>query len=201
MAKILVVKSSILGAYSQSSKLIGEFLAGRQTAGHQDELVERDLGAQPLPVLDGTVLGALAGQGELTAAQQEVRAISQSLIDEIQAADMVIIGLPMYNFGMPSQLKSWIDLICRAGITFTYTETGPQGLLTDKPVLIVTTTGGVHKDQATDLALTHLKTVLGFVGLTQVSVAYAQALNMGPDAQSQGLTEARAVLSTRLEAV
>ncbi|GAA4492955.1 FMN-dependent NADH-azoreductase [Pseudaeromonas paramecii] len=201
MAKILVVKSSILGAYSQSAKLIGEFLAERQGAGHQDEVVERDLGAEPLPALDGVVLGALAGQGELTAEQQGIRDLSQQLIDEIQAADMVIIGLPMYNFGMPSQLKSWIDLICRAGITFTYTETGPVGLLTDKPVLIVTTTGGVHKNQATDLALSHLKTVLGFVGLHQVTVAYAQALNMGPDAQSQGLSEARAVLTTQVEVI
>ena len=201
MANILVVKSSILGDHSQSSMLIGEFLAGRQAAGHQDVLTVRDLGTQPLPVLDGTVLSALAGQGELTAAQQGIRDLSQSLIDEVQAADLVIIGLPMYNFGMPSQLKSWIDLICRAGITFTYTETGPKGLLTDKPVLIVTTAGGVHKDQATDLALSHLKTVLGFVGLTQVSVAYAQALNMGPDAQGQGLCEARAVLHASLEAV
>lgn len=200
MAKILVVKSSILGAYSQSSKLIDDFLAERQAAKQQDELVVRDLGAHPLPVLDGVALAALGGQGELTEAQQNIRTVSQTLIEEIQAADMLIIGLPMYNFGMPSQLKSWIDLICRAGLTFSYTETGPVGLLSDKPVLIVTTTGGIHKNQATDLALSHLKTVLGFIGLKQVTVAYAQALNMGPEAQSQGLSEARAILSAQVQA-
>ena len=92
------------------------------------------------------------------------------------------------TFGIPAQLKAWVDLICRAGVTFRYTEQGPEGLLQGKRLLLVVAAGGLHRDSATDLALAHIKTVLGFIGLTQVEVAYAQGLNMGPEIR-RGLAE------------
>ena len=136
------------------------------------------------------IIAALGGNGELNDRQKAAAELSLALIEEVKTADYVAIAVPMYNFGIPVQLKTWIDLICRAGITFSYTETGPQGLLTGKKVLIVTTTGGAHRNTATDLALAHAQTVLSFVGLKDITVAYAEALAMGPEAQERGLADA-----------
>ena len=106
----------------------------------------------------------------------------------------------MYNFGIPVQLKTWFDMICRAGITFSYSETGPQGHLTGKKVLVVTTTGGAHRNTATDLALAHAQAVLSFIGLKDITVAYAEALNMGPESQERGLSEASNVIKAFIAA-
>ena len=155
-----------------------------------DHSIELVICSLSLPVLDGEIIAALGGNGELHERQKAAAELSLALIEEVKTADYVAIAVPMYNFGIPVQLKTWIDLICRAGITFSYTETGPQGLLTGKKVLIVTTTGGAHRNTATDLALAHAQTVLSFVGLKDITVAYAEALAMGPEAQERGLTDA-----------
>lgn len=196
MSKMLVVHSSILGPYSQSTKLLDNFIVEWTKKNPEDTVVVRDLAGEPLPILDAQALGALSGRDGLDDSQKKIADLSLSLIEEIKASDYVAIAVPMYNFGIPVQLKTWFDLICRAGITFSYTEAGPIGLLTGKKVLIVTTTGGVHRNTATDLALAHAKTVLEFIGLSDITVAYAESLAMGPDAQEQGLSEAADVINS-----
>ena len=201
MAQVLAIKSSILGDYSSSGLLIDELLAQFGKQDPQQQVVVRNLGVQPLAPLDGEILGAFSQADELNSRQQAAVALSAQLIDEIQQADRLIIGVPMYNFGIPTQLKSWFDYICRVGISFKYTEQGPVGLLTDKPVLLVLATGGLHRDTATDLALLHVKTLLNFIGLHNIYIAYAQGLGMGDSAREQGLAAARAEARSFLRTV
>ncbi|EGQ7757646.1 FMN-dependent NADH-azoreductase [Vibrio vulnificus] len=186
MSRLLVLKSSILGDYSQSNKLVDEFI----NKFDQQDVVVRDLAQQPLPVLDFQVATALRASGDLSEAQQAIVDLSDQLIAEIKHADTLIIAAPMYNFTVPTQLKNWIDLIARAGVTFTYTDQGPKGLIEGKKAVVVTTRGGIHKDAASDIITPYLKTVLGFVGVTEVEFVYAEALNMGEDFASKGLASA-----------
>lgn len=190
MSNVLVIQSSILGAYSQSTKLLDNFSVEWKQKHPADNIVIRDLAADPLPVLDSEIIAAFGGNGDLNDRQKAAAELSVKLIDEIKAADYVVVAVPMYNFGIPVQLKTWFDMVCRAGITFSYSETGPQGHLTGKKVLVVTTTGGAHRNTATDLALAHAQAVLNLIGLKDITVAYAEALNMGPEAQDRGLSEA-----------
>ena len=189
MAKVLVLKSSILGDYSQSAKLIDHLQQHWQ--GQGAEVTVRDLAAQPLPVLDGEIAMGLRGGDELTARQQEMLALSDELVAELKAHDTLVIAAPMYNFSIPTQLKNWIDLVARAGVTFTYTENGPKGLVEGKRAVLVTTRGGVHKNGASDHVVPYLKTVLGFIGIDEVETVYGEALNMGPEANEQGISEAK----------
>ncbi|HHG3114433.1 FMN-dependent NADH-azoreductase [Vibrio parahaemolyticus] len=192
MSRVLALKSSILGDYSQSNKLVEDFIKNVD----QDKLTVRDLAANPLPVLDFSVATALRATEDLSQEQQAVVDLSDTLIEEIKAADTLVIAAPMYNFTIPTQLKNWIDLIARAGVTFKYTENGVQGLIEGKKAIVVTTRGGIHKDSPTDNVTPYLRTVLGFVGITDVEFVYAEALNMGDDAASKGISEAQSQLAT-----
>lgn len=181
MSRVLALKSSILGDYSQSNKLVEDFIKNVD----QDKLTVRDLAANPLPVLDFAVATALRATEDLSQEQQAVVDLSDTLIEEVKAADTLVIAAPMYNFTIPTQLKNWIDLIARAGVTFKYTENGVQGLIEGKKAIVVTTRGGIHKDSPTDNVTPYLRTVLGFVGITDVEFVYAEALNMGEDAAAK----------------
>ncbi|MCS0013170.1 FMN-dependent NADH-azoreductase [Vibrio parahaemolyticus] len=192
MSRVLALKSSILGDYSQSNKLVEDFIKNVD----QDKLTVRDLAANPLPVLDFAVATALRATEALSQEQQSVVDLSDTLIEEVKAADTLVIAAPMYNFTIPTQLKNWIDLIARAGVTFKYTENGVQGLIEGKKAIVVTTRGGIHKDSPTDNVTPYLRTVLGFVGITDVEFVYAEALNMGDDAASKGISEAQSQLAT-----
>ncbi|MDW1628119.1 FMN-dependent NADH-azoreductase [Vibrio sp. Y176] len=192
MSRVLALKSSILGAYSQSNKLVEDFIKNVD----QDKLTVRDLAANPLPVLDFAVATALRATEDLSQEQQAVVDLSDTLIEEVKAADTLVIAAPMYNFTIPTQLKNWIDLIARAGVTFKYTENGVQGLIEGKKAIVVTTRGGIHKDSPTDNVTPYLRTVLGFVGITDVEFVYAEALNMGEDAAEKGISEAQSQLAT-----
>ncbi|EGR3414061.1 FMN-dependent NADH-azoreductase [Vibrio parahaemolyticus] len=192
MSRVLALKSSILGDYSQSNKLVEDFIKNVD----QDKLTVRDLAANPLPVLDFAVATALRATENLSQEQQAVVDLSDTLIEEVKAADTLVIAAPMYNFTIPTQLKNWIDLIARAGVTFKYTENGVQGLIEGKKAIVVTTRGGIHKDSPTDNVTPYLRTVLGFVGITDVEFVYAEALNMGEDAASKGISEAQSQLAT-----
>ncbi|ARC94837.1 MULTISPECIES: FMN-dependent NADH-azoreductase [Vibrio] len=177
MTNTLVLKSSILGPHSQSNQLIDHALEGKSG------IIERDLAATPLPVLDMNVATALRSDGnDLSDDLKAVLELSNQLIDELKAADTIVIGAPMYNFMVPTQLKNWFDLIARAGVTFSYTETGPVGLIENKKVIVVTTRGGLHKDSPRNSIESYLTTMLGFIGITDVEFVYAEALNMGEDA-------------------
>ncbi len=116
------------------------------------------------------------------------------LIAEVKAADTLVIAAPMYNFTIPTQLKNWFDLIARAGVTFKYTEAGVQGLIEGKKAVVITTRGGIHKDSATDNVTPYLKTILGFVGITEVEFVYAEALNMGEEPAAKGIESAKSQL-------
>ncbi|ELC3208663.1 FMN-dependent NADH-azoreductase [Vibrio parahaemolyticus] len=192
MSRVLALKSSILGDYSQSNKLVEDFIKNVD----QDKLTVRDLAANPLPVLDLAVATALRATEDLSQEQQAVVDLSDTLIEEVKAANTLVIAAPMYNFTIPTQLKNWIDLIARAGVTFKYTENGVQGLIEGKKAIVVTTRGGIHKDSPTDNVTPYLRTVLGFVGITDVEFVYAEALNMGDDAASKGISEAQRQLAT-----
>ncbi|MBE3863226.1 FMN-dependent NADH-azoreductase [Vibrio parahaemolyticus] len=192
MSRVLALKSSILGDYSQSNKLVEDFIKNVD----QDKLTVRDLAANPLPVLDFAVATALRATEDLSQEQQAVVDLSDTLIEEVKAADTLVIAAPMYNFTIPTQLKNWIDLIARAGVTFKYTENGVQGLIEGKKAIVVTTRAGIHKDSPTDNVTPYLRTVLGFVGITDVEFVYAEALNMGEDAASKGISEAQNQLAT-----
>ncbi|MCR9590520.1 FMN-dependent NADH-azoreductase [Vibrio alginolyticus] len=192
MSRVLALKSSILGDYSQSNKLVEDFIKNVD----QDKLTVRDLAANPLPVLGFAVATALRATEDLSQEQQAVVDLSDTLIEEVKAADTLVIAAPMYNFTIPTQLKNWIDLIARAGVTFKYTENGVQGLIEGKKAIVVTTRGGIHKDSPTDNVTPYLRTVLGFVGITDVEFVYAEALNMGEDAAAKGISEAQSQLAT-----
>ncbi|HCZ9678225.1 TPA: FMN-dependent NADH-azoreductase [Vibrio parahaemolyticus] len=192
MSRVLALKSSILGDYSQSNKLVEDFIKNVD----QDKLTVRDLAANPLPVLDFAVATALRATEDLSQEQRAVVDLSDTLIEEVKAADTLVIAAPMYNFTIPTQLKNWIDLIARAGVTFKYTENGVQGLIEGKKAIVVTTRGGIHKDSPTDNVTPYLRTVLGFVGITDVEFVYAEALSMGEDAASKGISDAQSQLAT-----
>ncbi|BCN24284.1 FMN-dependent NADH-azoreductase [Vibrio alfacsensis] len=187
MSRVLALKSSILGDYSQSNKLVENYIKNVDHA----NLTVRDLAAEPLPVLDFAIATALRATEDLSQQQQQVVNLSNTLIEEIKTADTLIIAAPMYNFTIPTQLKNWIDLIARAGVTFKYTENGVQGLVEGKKAIVVTTRGGIHKNSPTDTMTPYLRTVLGFIGITDVEFVYAEALNMGEDAATKGMTEAQ----------
>ncbi|KKD61656.1 FMN-dependent NADH-azoreductase [Grimontia sp. AD028] len=187
MASVLVLKSSILGEYSSSTKLIDQLVS---QFGEDTFVIERDLAAHPIPVLDGELMMGLRGAENPTKRQQEALAQSDQLIEEIKASDTLVIAAPMYNFNIPTQLKNWIDFIARAGVTFSYTENGPKGLLTGKKAIVVTTRGGMHKDMPTEHITGYMTTVLGFVGITEVQFVYAEALAMGEEPAQASMEQA-----------
>ncbi|MGF1877137.1 FMN-dependent NADH-azoreductase [Photobacterium frigidiphilum] len=192
MSNVLVLKSSILGDYSQSNGLIDHLVSSWGDS--VSSVIERDLVATPIPVLDGEIAGGLRGGDTLTARQEEALALSDMLINELHNSDTIVIAAPMYNFSVPTQLKNWFDIIARAGVTFSYTENGPVGLITGKKVIVVTTRGGMHKDGPTDTMVPYLKTILGFIGLTDVEFVYGEALAMGEEMAAKGITNAKSAL-------
>ncbi len=165
----------------------------------QARLSLRDLASTPHPMLDEPALGALFTPADKRSAEQAARvALDDALIQEVQAHDVLVIGVPMYNFGVPSQLKNWIDAIARAGVTFRYTESGPQGLLTGKTVYLALARGGRYRDTAADAQVPYLKTVLGFLGMNDLRLIYAEGFAMGPEAAAQAVAQAQADLEAAL---
>ena len=151
----------------------------------------RDMARNPHPMLDEITLNALFTPAEQRTPEQAARvALNDALIDEVQAADVIVLGVPMYNFSIPVQLKNWIDAIARVGVTFRYTEKGVEGLLKGKKAYVVQASGGIHRNSPTDSITPYLKTVLGFIGITDVEFVYAEGLSMGPNAEKNGLAAA-----------
>lgn len=187
---ILAIQTGIFGEHSNSTVLVNQVVTKLTEQNDQAQVVVRDLAKTPLPYFDATVAMALNSSAEdRTDEQQAIIDLSDRLIAEIEAADAIVIGVPMYNFGVPAQMKSWIDYLARVGVTFKYTEQGPVGLLADKPLYIAAARGGVHKDQASDSQTPFLKTVFGFLGINDVRIAYAEGLNMGDEAKTQSLAQ------------
>ncbi|MCK9687519.1 FMN-dependent NADH-azoreductase [Scleromatobacter humisilvae] len=180
------------GQGSQSTRLANELVEQLRAANPAATLTLRDLTANPHPVLDEATLGALFTPAEARSAEQHARvALDHALIDEVKAADVIVIGVPMVNFGITSQLKNWIDAIAKAGVTFKYTATGPVGLIEGKKVYAVLTRGGIYRDQPHDTQVPYLRQTLGFLGITDLEFIYAEGLAMGPDAEAKALSSAR----------
>jgi FMN-dependent NADH-azoreductase len=199
--KILQVNSSARTENSHSTRLAGEITSRLQTLHPHASLTVRDLGHTPHPALDETALHALFTEAEQRTPEQAARvALDDALIAEIQAADVVVLGVPMYNFGVTVQLKNWIDAIARARVTFRYTDKGPEGLLTGKKVYIALTRGGQYRNTPADSQVPYLKTVLGFLGMTDIEFVYAEGLAMGAEAERQALAAARTEIDQVLAA-
>ena len=202
MATLLYISSSIFGDNGNSSQLAGEFIQRWQAANPRGQVVRRDLTEAPLAHLDGARVGAFFTPTEQrSAAQQAIVDESDALVAELRDADVVVIGLPMYNFGVPSQFKAWMDNIARAGITFKYTETGPVGLLENKPVLVFAARGGVYANTPNDHQEPFVRQFLGFIGLSNVQFVFAEGVNMGDQAKEKALQGARAEIDGLLEEV
>ena len=189
--KILQIKSSVFNGHGQSSRLAEEFVARLREQHPEAKLVQRDLVADPVPHLDGARAGAFfAKPEERTPEQRAVIAYSDALIDELRRADVLVLGLPMYNFGVPSQLKAWFDHIARAGVTFKYTEKGAVGLLSGKKAYVFATRGGVYGDH--DAQTQFVRQFLGFIGIAEVEFVYAEGLAISPESRNNSLIAAQA---------
>ena len=189
--KILQINSSARSEGSQSARLANTIVERLRAAQPDAELTVRDLASKPHPALDEAALGALfTPAGERTAAQNARVALDDALIAEVQSADVLVLGVPMYNFGITTQLKNWIDAIARAKVTFQYTANGPEGLLKGKKVYVALTRGGVYRDTQADSQVPYLKMVLGFLGLTDIEFVYAEGMAMGPEAEQQAIASA-----------
>ncbi|EMN2535767.1 NAD(P)H-dependent oxidoreductase [Acinetobacter baumannii] len=178
MAKILVLKSSIMGEGSQTNHLIDVMLEHRKDQGLQDDITIRNLAEMNLPVLDLEIFQALRGAENVNQDIQRIVALSDELIAELKSADLLVIGAPMYNLNVPTQLKNWFDLVARARQTFRYTETYPQGLVEGVKAVVVSSRGGIHVGQETEAVTPYLKAVLGLMGIHDVDFIYAEGLDM-----------------------
>ncbi|MBM6596140.1 FMN-dependent NADH-azoreductase [Microvirga pudoricolor] len=197
MSKVLVLNSSASGDASVSKQLVGAAVARLRTQDAALEVVTRDIGANPIPHLTLASATALRGADPVDAEQAAAVALSNELVSELKSADTIVIGAPMYNFGIPSTLKAWFDYVLRAGLTFRYSEAGPEGLVKGKRAIVVLSRGGLYSEgpaQVMDSQEPHLRTLLGFMGITDVAFVRAEKLGFGPEAREQAITGAQAEL-------
>ena len=188
---ILQINASARREGAHSTRIADQIVARLRAEHPEARLTVRDLARQPHPMLDEAALTALFTPAEQRTPEQAARvALDDALIAEAQAADVLVIGAPMYNFGVSVQLKTWIDALARSGVTFRYTANGPEGLLKGKKVYVALARGGRYRDAGIDTQALYLQTVLNFLGMTDVQFIYAEGLNMGVEAAQQGLAEA-----------
>jgi FMN-dependent NADH-azoreductase len=189
---ILQIKSSLFSSGGQSSQLADEYVARLRAADPSARVIVRDLAADPVPHLTAERFQSFLAKPEArTAAQQSVADYSDALIGELRAADTIILGLPMYNFGIPSTLKAYFDHVGRAGETFRYTEKGPVGLLTGKKAIVFATRGGLYAGTPLDSQTEYVRAFLAFLGITDVRFVYAEGLAMGDAKKQFALAQAR----------
>lgn len=197
--KALVVTSSILGSQGQSQALAEHFKALAASRGDL-QVTERDLVALNLPHLEAAELSSWQVEPEARSDEQrELAARSEALIEELRAHDVLVLAVPLYNLGIPSQLKAWFDRILRAGETFRYTEAGPQGLVEGKRAVILAARGGQYAGTELDSQTPHLKAMLGLIGITEVDVVFAEGLAMGDAHRESALHEARQAIDGLIE--
>jgi FMN-dependent NADH-azoreductase len=189
---ILIVSSSANGDASVSGGLAARFADSVRASDPAAHIVLRDVGANPLPHLTAQTVAAIKGQ-PTTDAEIEARALSDALVEELQAADVIVIASPMYNFGMSSTLKAWFDHVLRAGVTFRYTAEGPEGLLKGKKAVVIESRAGFYSEgpgAALDGQEPHIRTLLGFIGLDDVTYVRAEKLAFGAEAAEAAIAEA-----------
>ena len=196
MSRVLIIESSARQQDSVSRQLTQQFISQWQAAHPADQITVRDLAVNPVPHLDANLLGGwMKPQEQRNASELEALQRSNELTDEVLAADVLVLAAPMYNFAIPSTLKAWLDHVLRAGVTFKYTETGPQGLLTGKRAYVLTARGGIYAGSTSDHQEPYLRQVMGFIGIHDVSFIHAEGLNMGGDFHEKGLNQAKALLA------
>jgi len=192
--QLLHIDSAITGEQSVSRQLTARTVAAWQ-ASHPGTTVQYlDLAAQAPAHLSADALGFRTGQAASTEAQRQENALSEALVSQFLAADVIVVGAPLYNFSIPSQLKAWIDRIAQTGRTFKYTDKGPVGLAGGKTVIVASSRGGVYSASEGGQAMEHqesyLKVIFGFFGITDVRFVRAEGVGMGPDAKAAALASA-----------
>src|SRR3954452_15381895 len=200
---ILFVTSSSRGSASYSNRVATNVLTELRTRNPGARVTVRDLGREPLPHIDDDFVTATRGATmPQTDEQRALLARSEALVDELLAADVIVIAAPMINFTIPSNLKAWIDYVARAGRTFRYSEKGPEGLVTGKQVIIVAARGGVYSDagKALDFQLPYLKSVLGFLGMADIEVLEVEGTAYGAEAAEKAVAAASEKLHATCDA-
>jgi FMN-dependent NADH-azoreductase len=199
MTTLLQINASMNNG--QSSQLANEFVTAIHRRHPEAKIVVRDVAAaDPVPHLDAERFGAFISKPEeRSAAQHAVVAYSDTLINELKQADVIVLGLPMYNFGVPSQLKAYFDHVARAGVTFKYTERGPVGQLTGKKAYVFAARGGLYAGTTLDTQTSYVRDFLRFIGVTDVEFVYAEGLAISPQSKQASLATALAEI-TRLAA-
>jgi FMN-dependent NADH-azoreductase len=196
MTTALIVTSSANGAASVSSQLADTLADRLREADPAAHIILRDVGSEPLPHLTADTVAAIKGE-PATQAELAARVLSDSLVAELAAADILVIASPMYNFGMSSTLKAWFDHVLRAGLTFRYTAEGPEGLMTGKKAVVIESRAGFYSEgpaAAMDGQEPHIRILLGFMGITDVTFVRAEKLAFGPEAAEAAIAEASATL-------
>lgn len=190
MKTLLIIRSSLSGEQGLSSQLAEHYRSIRDTQGYTVKV--RDLSVEPIPHLDGDGFAAFSmPEQSLSAKQAQTLALSNALIKELKQTDELLITAPMYNFGMPSSLKAYFGHIARAGVSFRYTDNGPQGLLGDKPVRVISTRGGAYLGSDSDSQTQHLRSLLGLLGFKTPTFIYAENLNRSGDAAAKSIDAAK----------
>ena len=191
MTTLLQINSSIFSNGGQSSQLANAFVATWRANKPEAQVAVRDLANQPLHHLDAQRVSAFFTPPDArTPEQQTFVDESDTLINEIKQSDVIVIGLPMYNFGIPSTLKAYFDQIARAGVTFRYTKNGPEGLLSGKKAYVFAARGGLYAGTNLDSQTTYVRDFLNFLGINDVEFVYAEGLNMGEESRDQALARA-----------
>ena len=202
MKTLLQIRSSIFSDNGQSSQLANRFVEQWRKANPRGKVVVRDLAAEPVPHIDAARFGAFLAKPEArTVEQAAVVSYSDALIRELKEADVVVIGLPMYNFGIPSTLKAYFDHIARAGVTFRYTENGPVGLLTGKRVFVFAARGGLYAGTARDTQTPYVRGFLSFLGMSDIEFVYAEGLAISTESKEASLRKAHAQIDSHRERV
>jgi len=200
--KTLVILSSILGERSNSKQLADHLIARIKASNPASAIKVRDIGAQPIPYFDGNTAGALFTPAESrTVEQQRLVELSDSLVAEVMEADRIVFAVPVYNFNLPAQFKSYLDHLARAGVTFRYTSEGvPEGLVKGKQVVVLTARGGKAEGTPSDTMTPYLRQMLAFLGMTEVTFIAAEGMAMGEVAALEGLALAKQRIDALLPA-
>lgn len=197
MKSLLVLNSSVMDENSVSKVLVNETVAELLAKNPGARVTEHDLGAQPIPHLDSSNVAGVRGVPK-SEAEVAARTLSDQLIAELRHADTLVIGAPMYNFSIPTGLRSWFDYVLRAGETFQYTEAGPQGLLEDKRVILIESRGGLYSEgpaQSLDFQEPYLRTLFGFIGINDVVFVRAEKIGYGPEARETAINGAKEMIA------
>jgi FMN-dependent NADH-azoreductase len=193
--KIMQINASARTNGANSTRLADIITTRLKVKNPEAEVVLRDLATNPHPVLDEPALAALFTPPAQRTPEQAARvALDDALIAELKSADVIVVGVPMYNFGVPVQLKTWIDAVARAGETFRYSEQGPVGLVTGKKVYVALARGGLYRNTPADTQVPYLKSILAFLGMADIEFIYAEGLAMGAEFAKKGFAEAEARL-------